>query len=146
MAVVQVGIVRMSVPQPLMAMPMRMGFDDRSVMLVLMVLVMDMAVLMFERFMNMRMLVPLGKMHPQSKPHQRGRNHELWRQGVMQKQDGHHGADKRRKGEICARSRGSQMAQRQHEQDQADADPQEADYPRADNEGNGRRRRPAPQG
>ena len=63
-AVVDVGIVRMLVPQRLMMMPMRVGFPRRiaRIVRVLVVRVVDMTVLVFHRLMRMLMIMRLHKM------------------------------------------------------------------------------------
>jgi hypothetical protein len=50
--VMKIRIVRMGVDYRLMAVPMRMRLGDRSIMLVLMMLIMEMAVFMFERVVH----------------------------------------------------------------------------------------------
>jgi hypothetical protein len=62
--VMKIRIMRMGVDYRLMAVPMRMRLDDRSIVLVLMMLIMEMAVFMFERVVLVFMLVPFSKMHP----------------------------------------------------------------------------------
>src|SRR5208337_5605778 len=123
-----------------------MRFDARSVMLVLMVCVMDVAMFMLERIVNMHVLVPFGNMYPQSDTHQAGRNYQFWRQRVVQQQDGRRGADKRRKRKIGARSRRSQMTQREHEEDEAHADAEKTNDPRPGDIGQGRGRCPPLEG
>ncbi len=63
-AVVQVGIVRVLVPQRFVAMPVRVRLAYGTIVLVLMMLVMDVAVLVLQRFMLVPMGVPLGQMEP----------------------------------------------------------------------------------
>jgi len=60
----QVGIMRMGVAQRLMPMPMRMRVRHRSVMRVLMVRVVPMAVLVFDRLVLMLVLMAFGEVHP----------------------------------------------------------------------------------
>lgn len=57
--VVQIGIVRMFVVHRLMAMPMRMRFAHRPIVIVLVMKVMGMRVLVFQRLVQMVVLVPL---------------------------------------------------------------------------------------
>ena len=63
-AMVQVGIVPVGVPHGCVAVQVRVRFDHRAGMGVLMMLVMDMRMLMLQRFMDMLMLVPLSQMQP----------------------------------------------------------------------------------
>ena len=62
--VMQVGVMRMGVAQRCVAVPMRMRFADGPVMRVPVVLVVSMAVLVFERLVRMLVLVAFGQMHP----------------------------------------------------------------------------------
>ena len=64
MPVMQVGVMRMGVAQWRVAVPMRMRLADRPVMRVLVVRIVSMAVLVFERLVRMLVLVALGEMHP----------------------------------------------------------------------------------
>jgi len=64
MPVMQVGIVRVRVGQRLVAMPMRMRLADLPFMPVLMMIVMHMDVLMFERFVAMFVDMALGEVKP----------------------------------------------------------------------------------
>ena len=68
---VHIGSVRMGVPQPFMAMPMRVGFSGWIVgaVGVLMVIVMAMNVSMFERLMHMFVLVIFCQMQPDARRH-----------------------------------------------------------------------------
>ena len=60
----QVGVMRMGVAQRLMPVPMRMRLRHRSLMRVLMVPVVLMAVLVFDRLVLMLVLMALGQVHP----------------------------------------------------------------------------------
>ena len=61
-AVVQVGIVRVRMPQGLVPMPMRVRLRHRLNMVVLVMLVMDVDVFMLEWLVRMLMIVPFGEM------------------------------------------------------------------------------------
>lgn len=60
----KIRIVRMGVDHRLMPVPMRVGLGDQSIMLVLVMLIMGMAVFMFEHVVLVFMFMPFGKMHP----------------------------------------------------------------------------------
>lgn len=75
--VVQVRIVRMFVPQGLMAVPMGMWFGDFAFMSMLVMLIVHVAVLMFQSEMGMLMLVAFGQMKPETNRHQGTRDDEL---------------------------------------------------------------------
>ncbi len=47
-----------------MPVPVRMRFDDWPIMLVLVILIMEMAMLMFERVVLVFVLMPFSEMHP----------------------------------------------------------------------------------
>jgi len=74
----------MRVEHRFMPVPVRMRLGDRPVMLVLVMLVMGMAVFMFEGAVPVFMLMPFSKMQPQSEAHQGARNGQLAAQLVMQ--------------------------------------------------------------
>ena len=64
MSVVQVGIMRMAMPQWLMPVPVRMRLRHQPVMTVLMMQVMYMAVLVLKRPMLVFVIMPFGQVHP----------------------------------------------------------------------------------
>ena len=85
MAVVQVRIVRMRMDQPLVPVPVGVRFDNGfAVMAVLVVLVMNVAVLMLQRLVFMRVLVALGEVKPQAHAHQGARDEQTGRRLFMQ--------------------------------------------------------------
>ena len=61
---VKVRIVRMLVGDGLVPVPMRVRLDDRSVMVMLVMLVMDMRMLVFQRLVDVLVLVSFGEMQP----------------------------------------------------------------------------------
>jgi hypothetical protein len=96
MPMMKIRIVRMRVEHRFMPVPVRMRLGDRPVMLVLMMLVMGMAVIMFEGAVPVFMFMPFGKMHPQSKAHQGARNDQLDAQLVMQQDNCNERSNERR--------------------------------------------------
>ena len=60
----QVGVMRMGVAKWPVPVPMRMRLRHRSIMRVLMVRVVPMAVLVFDRLMLMLVLMAFGEVHP----------------------------------------------------------------------------------
>ena len=62
-SVMQVGVMRMTVPQRLMAVPVRMRLRHGAVVTVLVVQVMDVAVLVLERVVFVFVIVTFGEMH-----------------------------------------------------------------------------------
>ena len=77
--------------------PVTVGFAGRIVWLVKMpmVVVVDMAVVMFSRLVNMVVSVLLGQVQPHSERHQSTRHDQLQRQRFAVQQDGRRGPDKR---------------------------------------------------
>jgi len=64
--VIDVGVVRMGVDQPLVLVAMSMRFTGRIVgrMFVLVMLVMNVKVVVFQRLVNMRVFMPFGSVEP----------------------------------------------------------------------------------
>ena len=61
---VQIGVMRVLVPHRLVLMPMRVRPGYGAVVLMLVMIVVDMAVLVRERFVRMFVLMPFGEMKP----------------------------------------------------------------------------------
>lgn len=70
MAMVQVRVMRMLVPQGLVPMHVGVRLAHGPFMLMLVVAVMHMAVVVLDLLMNVLMLVALGEVQPQSNCHQ----------------------------------------------------------------------------
>jgi hypothetical protein len=100
MAMVEVRIVRMSVPEPLMPVPMRMRLRHRSVMGVLVMFVVDVPVLVFDRLVRVFVTVPFGQMKPKAKRHKRAGNDQLSRQRLAEQDDRDDRAKERREREV----------------------------------------------
>lgn len=64
MAMVEVGVVRMLVPQRLMTVPVRMRLADRPVMDMLVVFVVDMGMLVFAHLVSMFVVMTFGQVQP----------------------------------------------------------------------------------
>jgi hypothetical protein len=62
--VMQIGVVRVRVPQWRMPVPMRVRLRNPPLMCVLVVPVMPVAVLVFQRLMLMPMVMTFGEVHP----------------------------------------------------------------------------------
>ena len=58
----QIGVMRVFVPHWLVLMPMRVRFGHGTVMVVLVVIVVDVAVLVRKRFVQMVVFMPFGEM------------------------------------------------------------------------------------
>ena len=61
---VQIGVMRVLVPHRLVLTPMRVRPGYGAVVLMLVMIVVDMAVLVRERFVRMFVLMPFGEMKP----------------------------------------------------------------------------------
>ena len=93
------------------------------------VLVVDVAVLVLQALVGMLVLVPLGEMQPEARaPSGAPATSSCAGHRLAEQHDGEHGADEGREREIGAGAGGAEMAQRQHEQHQADAVAEEADH------------------
>jgi hypothetical protein len=106
-------------------------------MRVLMVRVVDMPVLVIQRFVLVFVTMGFGEMKVEPERHQRSGDHKAHRHGFVEHEEREHCANEWRGREICACARGSQISQRQHEQHKAHAVTKEAGDARA-------RYRPAP--
>ena len=93
-----VGKMRVEVRQRFVAVPMRMRFYDIFRMFVLMMLVVDVFVLVFEQLMGMPMLMAFGQMQPHAGGRQRAGQHERRRDGFSDQRNGD-----RRPNERCDR-------------------------------------------
>ncbi len=78
MPVMKVGVVRVPMHERFMPVPMTVGFTDRDVrpMCVLMVIIMDMPVLVLHRFVPMLMLVAFRQVQPEANRHQAPRRQQ----------------------------------------------------------------------
>ena len=77
MAMMQIGIMRVFVPQGGVAVPVRMRLADRAIMVMLMVLVMHMRMFVLQRFVDVLMVMAFGKMQPQPDRHQQAGTDQL---------------------------------------------------------------------
>lgn len=80
MPVMQIRVVRVLVPHRPVFMPMGVWLGYGPVVAVLVMIVMDMPVLVRERFVNMFVLMPFGEMQPKPQSHQERRERQLERQ------------------------------------------------------------------
>ena len=83
MPVMQIRVVRVGVYHALMSMRMRMRLCHRPIMRMLVVFVVDVAVLMLQRFVDVFVRVALGKMNPEAGAHQDAREHQSHSQQVL---------------------------------------------------------------
>ncbi len=125
MAVRRVG---MAVPQRQMAVPMAVCLARIDAIVVDMALrrivmrVVAVAMLVFQRLVQMLVRVPLAQVQPHTHCHEHAGGGELDRHGLAEQRHRHQRADERRHREVGAGASGPEMAERQNEQDEADAD------------------------
>ena len=79
MAMVEVGVVRMPVPEPFMPVPMRMRLCHRPFVGVLVMFVVDVPVFVLDRLVRMFMAVSFGQMKPEAERHKRAGGDQLRR-------------------------------------------------------------------
>ena len=117
--VVRIGKVPMRVCLRLvrvrMAMPGSGG--HRRIMLVLVVFVVDMFMFVPGLFVDMCVFMTLGQVQPCAQRHQ-GAGGEQPHRGRLSHEQGQCGAEERRDREVCARPRGAEVPQADHEQRQ----------------------------
>ena len=79
MSMMYVWIVRVVVHHSFMTMWMAVGLAQRRelIMLVLMVFVVNVSMVVLDRFMLMLVLMSLSQVQPNTNPHQRGSDHKL---------------------------------------------------------------------
>ena len=83
-AVMKVRIVRMSVPEPVMPVPVGMRLGDHAFVGVLMMWIVDMAVFVLDRLVRVVVLMAFGQMQPEAKGHERAGEDELSRERLAE--------------------------------------------------------------
>ena len=118
-AMMQIGIVWMLVPDRRVPMPMGMRFARRVAgrVIVPVVLIMRMSMLVLHGRVGVLVLMSLGQMQNESCRHERRREPKLHGHGFAEGDQSQRRADERRRREVGARPRRAEMTQRQHEQD-----------------------------
>ena len=111
MGVMHVRQVRVCVAQPIMSMPMSVGFPQRIVGAVLMavMVVMYVRMRMHGELVLMLVLVGLRQVEPHADSHEHAGGDQLHGHRLAQKHHGPDGAEKRRSREICAGPGGPKM-------------------------------------
>ena len=77
MAMMDVRVVRMPVPKPLMPVPVRMRLCHRSFVSMAMMVVVDMGMLVLDWLVDVSVGMPFGQMQPHAERHQQARNDQL---------------------------------------------------------------------
>src|SRR5258708_33404298 len=88
-------------------------------MLVLMLFVMNVSMVVLDRFMLMLVLVSLGQVQPDANSHQSSSDHKLISQTIAQDQKRDQCTDEGRQRKVRTRSCGADMPKRQNEQGEA---------------------------
>ena len=88
MSMMYVWIVRVAVHHPFMTMWMAVGLAQRRslIMLVHMMFVVNVSMIVLNRFMLMLVLMSLSQVQPNANPHQRGSDYKLISQTIAQNQ------------------------------------------------------------
>src|SRR6266852_952497 len=94
---------------------------------VVMVLVVDVYMLVLDRLVGMLVLVPLAQVEPHAERHERGRGDEARRRLLAEHQQRRCRTHERSRREIGASARAAERPQREHEEDEAHAETQEAE-------------------
>lgn len=115
--------------QACVPMPMRVRFARRIFgrMAVLVVLVVTVEVFMLQRFMDVLVFVPLGNVQPDTGEHERSGDAKRPIEVALSDCEGERSTRKWRRGEISSRASRAEMAQRQHEKDEAHPVAEETD-------------------
>jgi len=129
MSVVQVGIMRVLVDETAMLVRMTVRFAARigRRMRVLMMLVVNMPVLVKERFVHMLVLVLFGKMQIHACRHERGSRDQGPCDGLAEQRNRDRSADKGGGRKIRSGAGRTEVAQSQYEKRQANAIAEEPD-------------------
>lgn len=130
MAVMDIRIVGMPVPKRRVPMPVRMRLRYRPFVGMAMMVVVNVAVLVLERVVRMVMDVLLSQMEPDAERHQHAGEDQLQRDRLLKQDNRDDRSEKRREGEISPGPRAAEMAQRQDEKHETQADAAEADNER----------------
>ena len=128
----QVGIMRVTVYERFVPVPMAMGLAGRILRPVrmLMVLVMRVTMLMRHRFVSMLMLVAFREMQPQTDSHQASCRNKAKRQRLFKEREREQCANKGREREISTCARRTEIPQPQHVKCKAHAITEETHYAR----------------
>ena len=111
-----------------MLVGVRLGY--RAVVMVPVVLVMDVRVIVFDLVVDMLMVVVLGQVEPDAKPHQNRRRGQPDRYRLPEDRQGGDASDEGSRREIGPGAGGANVPQGDHEQHEADAVAQQPDQHR----------------
>ena len=115
--VMQIRIMRVLVPHWFVPMPVRVRFGNRPIMVMLVMIVVQVDMVVFQNAMAVLMVVPLGQMQIEAEGHENACTHQLPGNSVPENGYREHRADEGGQGEIGARARCAEMPQCQHEHD-----------------------------
>lgn len=96
-------------------------------MLVLMMAIMNMAMIMFERFVRMFVAMRFGQVQPEADRHQDPGDDERYGDRFAEHRDREQRTDERCRREISSRPSRAEVPKREHEHHEADAVPKKAD-------------------
>lgn len=126
--VMDVGVMRMAMNEPRMGVNVNMGFASRIVgpMSVSVVRVVRMRVFVDERFVFVFVLVVFHEMQVEARRHQSCSSQELWRDRLAKDDDRDDRANEGSSREIGPGAGGPELAEGEHEEDEAHAIAEEA--------------------
>jgi hypothetical protein len=133
MTVMKIRHVNVTMHHWLVPVPMRMRFSGWIVrtVLVVMVFIVTMAMIVFQGFVKMAVLVVFRQMQPHAKNHQQKRGPEKKGWHFVQEQERKDDADKRRRRKIRTRPCGTQITQSEDKTGKADPIAKKAKQSRA---------------
>lgn len=111
-----------------MRVGVRLDAAPLELMAVLMVLIVDVGMLVFQGLVSMKMFVMLAEMQPQSADHEQRGYAERQSEWFMQEHNGHQHTDEGCDREISAGARRAQLSQRHDEKTQTDSIAQKAHH------------------
>ena len=120
---VQIRKMRMAVHERLVPVPVRMRFACRNVrvMLMLVMFIVHVGMFVLQWLVGVQVLMSLGEMQVYPQPHQAPGREQLPGHGLRKKRHPKRRANEGRRRKVCARTRRSQVAKREHEQYEAHA-------------------------
>ena len=127
--VMQVRIMRVLVRKVRVSVPVAMRLSDRIArcVIVLVMDVMHVPMLVFERLVQVLVLVCFGPVQIDANPHEQCRADQRWGWHFAKQWERKDSANKRSRRKIGAGTRGSQVAKPEHKERQTDAVAKEAD-------------------
>lgn len=127
---IDVGVVRMRVDQPLVQVAMSMRFAGRVVgaMFVFVMLVMNVSLCVFQGLVSMRVFMSFGGVKPDTRQHENARRAECPIQATLAESEGERGPRERRGREVSSCSSGAEMPESTDKENETQAIAKKTDY------------------